>query len=191
MLHAPPPRQVLQRRLSQNNPHQREYLQHQSGKPRRENGQAPSQPTPHLQLSPKPKDTAESTKSRSRSKDDKAAVAASSSTTAPEPADTPAPKRKETKAPEEPFKARASINYIAANLLEAVKIDGFDVEDAVRALTLERARKGASDKENKAIDKEMKNIYDDNWEAIEAFNQREAADKKNQGQKKDNKKQRT
>ena len=65
-------------------------------------------------------------------------------------------------------------------MLEVVKIDGFDVQDAVRALTLERTRKGASDKENRDIDKEMKNIYDRNWEAIKAFNKREAADRKSQ-----------
>ena len=69
-------------------------------------------------------------------------------------------------------------------MLEAVKIDGFDVEDAVRALTLERSRKGASDKENKAIDKEMKNIYERNQKAIQAFNRREAADKKSQEKEK-------
>jgi hypothetical protein len=71
--------------------------------------------------------------------------------------------------------------------LEAVKIDGFDVQDAVRALTLERSRKGASDKENKAIDKEMGQIWRDNGDAIAAFNAREKADKK--AQEKENKKQ--
>ncbi len=63
-------------------------------------------------------------------------------------------------------------------MLDAVKINGFDVEDAVRALTLERSRKGASDKENKAIDQEMKKIYERNQKAIQAFNRREAAGKK-------------
>jgi hypothetical protein len=71
--------------------------------------------------------------------------------------------------------------------LEAVKIDGFDVQDAVRALTLEKSRKGASDKENQAITKEMGKIWRDNAVAIAAFNKREKADKK--AQEKENKKQ--
>ena len=74
-------------------------------------------------------------------------------------------------------------------MLEAVKIDGFDNEDAVRALKLEVSRKGANDKEIKAIDKEMKEIYIRNWKAIQAFNKREAADRKSQ--EKENKKQKT
>ena len=76
---------------------------------------------------------------------------------------------------------------MSANLLEAVKIDGFDAQDAVRALDLERARKGASEKENQAITKEMGRIWRDNAEAIAAFNEREKADKR--AQKKENKKQ--
>ena len=72
-------------------------------------------------------------------------------------------------------------------MLEVVKIDGFDGADAVRAVKLEASRKGASDKENKDIDKEMKEIWERNGEAIKAFNKREAADRKSQ--EKDNKKQ--
>ena len=67
-------------------------------------------------------------------------------------------------------------------MLEAVKIDVFDVDDAVRALTLQRAREGATDKENKAIDKEMGRIWRDNSKAIAAFNAREKADKKSREQ---------
>ena len=118
---------------------------------------------------------------RSRSKDKATTPSAAA---AEQPADTPAPKR-QTKAPDEPFKTRASLEYIAANLLEAVKIDGFDVQDAVRALTLEKSRKGASDKENKAIDKEMGHIWKANGDAIAAFNAREKAYKKSR--EKDNK----
>jgi uncharacterized protein YfkK (UPF0435 family) len=91
------------------------------------------------------------------------------------------------KEPDEPFKTRANLEYIAANLLEAVKIDGFDVEDAARAMTLHRKREGASDKELKAIDKEMGKIWKDNAEAIAAFNARERADKK--ARERENKKQ--
>ena len=71
-------------------------------------------------------------------------------------------------------------------MLEAVKIDGFDGEDAVRAIKLEASRKGASDKEIKEIEKEQQEIYNRNWEAIKAFNKREKADK--QSQAKENKK---
>ena len=74
-------------------------------------------------------------------------------------------------------------------MLEAVKIDGFDGEDAVRAIKLEASRKGANDKEIKEIDREMKDIYSRNWKAIQAFNKREAADRKSQ--EKENKKQKT
>jgi hypothetical protein len=109
---------------------------------------------------------------RSRSKDKAATPPAAA---AEQPADTPAPKR-QAKAPDEAFKTRANLEYIAANMLEAVKIDGFDVDDAVRALTLQRAREGATDKENKAIDKEMGKIWRDNSKAIAAFNAREKAD---------------
>ena len=74
-------------------------------------------------------------------------------------------------------------------MLEAVKIDGFDGEDAVRAIKLEASRKDASDKEIKEIDKEKKEIYERNWGSIKAYNQREAADRKSR--EKDNKKQKT
>ena len=70
-------------------------------------------------------------------------------------------------------------------MLEAVKIDGFDVDDAVRALTLQRAREGATEKEIKAIDKEMGQIWKANGGAINDFNAREKADKKSR--EKDNK----
>jgi hypothetical protein len=71
--------------------------------------------------------------------------------------------------------------------LEAVDVDGFDIQDAVQALTLERARKGATDKENAAIDKEMGRIWKANAGALTAFNARLRADKK--AQEKENKKQ--
>ena len=71
--------------------------------------------------------------------------------------------------------------------MEAVKIDGFDVIDADRALTLYRAREGATEKEIKAIDKEMGRIWKSNVDAINAFNAREKADKKSR--EKENKKQ--
>ena len=64
--------------------------------------------------------------------------------------------------------------------MEAVEIDGFDVEDAVRALELTRALKGASDKEAGKIQNQMKAIYQANWKAIKAYNVREAADRKSQ-----------
>jgi hypothetical protein len=146
---------------------------------------APKRPTRGRSSSATPPTVPESSKSRSRSKDDNAT--ASSSKTAPEQEDTPAPKRQGAKEPDEPFRTRGSLAYIAANMLEAVKIDGFDGADAVRAIKLEASRKGASDKENKEIDKEMKEIWERNGEAIKAFNKREAADRKSQ--EKDNKKQ--
>jgi hypothetical protein len=91
------------------------------------------------------------------------------------------------KEPDEQFKTRANLEYIAANLLEASIIDGFDVEDAARAMTLHRKRAGASDKELKAIEKEMGTIWKANAGAIAAFNARERADKK--AREKENKKQ--
>jgi hypothetical protein len=71
--------------------------------------------------------------------------------------------------------------------VEAVKIDGFNAQDAVRALDLYRAREGATEKEIKAIDKEMGRIWKANGDAINDFNAREKADKKSR--EKENKKQ--
>jgi hypothetical protein len=71
--------------------------------------------------------------------------------------------------------------------LEAVEVDGFNAADAVQALDLQRSRKGATDKENVAIDKEMGKIWRDNSKALAAFNARLRADKKTQ--EKENKRQ--
>ena len=71
--------------------------------------------------------------------------------------------------------------------MEAVKIDGFNAQDAVRALNLYQAAKGANEKELKAIEKEMGTIWKANGEALASYNARLKADKK--AQEKENKKQ--
>jgi hypothetical protein len=120
---------------------------------------------------------------RSRSKDK---ATTSSAAAAEQPADTPVPKRL-AKEPDDPYKTRANLEYIAANLVEAVKIDGFNAQDADRALTLYKAAKGANEKELKAIEKEMGTIWKANGEALASYNARLRADKK--AQEKENKKQ--
>jgi hypothetical protein len=106
----------------------------------------------------------------------------SSAATAAQPADTPAPKRL-AKAPNDPYKTRANLEYIAANLIEAVKIDGFDVQDAARALDLHKSLAGATEKETKAIERKMGQIWKDNSDALASFNTRLRADQRVQAKR--------
>jgi hypothetical protein len=82
--------------------------------------------------------------------------------------------------PKEQFKpaSRLLVNEIAQNILEAVKVDGFDRGDAVKALKVLQQMEGADRKETTRLQDELRGIYKDNWPAMKSFNARDAAEKK-------------
>ncbi len=79
--------------------------------------------------------------------------------------------------PKEKFKrpARLLVNEIAQRILEAVKVDGFDREDAVKALKVLQQMEGADRKETIKMQDQLRGIYRDNWKAMKSYNSREDA----------------
>jgi hypothetical protein len=70
------------------------------------------------------------------------------------------------------------VNEIAQNILEAVKIDGFDREDAVRALKLVQQLEGADRNETKKLQDQLRGIYQTNWPAMKTYNARDVAERR-------------
>jgi hypothetical protein len=96
-----------------------------------------------------------------------------------DPADTPAPKATG------PFKpaSKLLVNEIAGKILEAVKIDGFDREDAVKAVKILQQLEDADRKETTKLNDQLRGLYRDNYKAMKSYNAREAADGKSKRQK--------
>ena len=70
------------------------------------------------------------------------------------------------------------VNEIAQNILEAVKIDGFDREDAARALKLVQQLEGADRNETKKLHDQLRGIYQTNWSAMKSYNARDETERR-------------
>ncbi len=78
-----------------------------------------------------------------------------------------------------------TLNEVADRILEAVKIDGFDREDAKKVLQTVKAMEGANPKELNELRNQVKELYKRNWAAMKSYNARWLADKKSQEKKND------
>ena len=68
-------------------------------------------------------------------------------------------------------------------MLEAVKIDGFDPEDARKVLEIAKAMDGADSKALNEMKHKLKELYAKNYEAVKRHNARLRANEKNEKNK--------
>ena len=82
--------------------------------------------------------------------------------------------------PKDKFKSasRLLVGEIAENLLLAVKVDGFDRDDAVKALKALQQLEGADGKERIRIQDELRGYYQKNWSAMKTYNARDALERR-------------
>jgi hypothetical protein len=89
---------------------------------------------------------------------------AKSAAAAEQPADTPLVKFKPP--------SRVSLNEAGRIILEAVKIDGFNREDAVKAVKIVQQLETADRKESSQLNEQLRGLYKGNYQALSTWNAR-------------------
>ncbi len=97
---------------------------------------------------------------------------------------TPAPEVDKA-IPKEKFKpaSRLLVNEIAQNILEAIKVDGFDREDAVKALKVLKQLENADRKETMKLQDQLRGLYASKWSAMKTYNARDAAERREEAKR--------